>query len=428
MSTELAQHIQRTPLCDSHEHLRKEEEYLANPPDLLKNIFNSYLPADLVVAGASQAAVERLLDGNNPDLRARFNGIGDAWERVRHTGYGEAVRILAKELYDIDEITADSLEAALPKHAAYIQPGQRLHLLRDKANLDHVQTDDFIRPCPVDASGPDFFFYDISWVNFVNGEPDLAQLTAETGVEVHDLPSLRRAMEKVFADNAKTAIAIKSQHAYNRTLLWQKRSNHEAAQALATWLRNPSAMSEAQKLCLGDWSLEQGVQLGIEHDLPFKIHTGYYAGHSRMPTQRIPAGHLSGLLHAFPQARFVLMHIAYPYSDEMVALAKHYPNAYVDLCWAWSIDPFSSANFVRQCIHAVPSNKLFIFGGDTSFPAGSLSHAIQTRRWLTRTLQAEINDGLLSEAEAIALATRFMRENQYACFRVAEKKRATVGQ
>ena len=37
------------------------------------------------------------------------------------------------------------------------------------------------------------------------------------------------------------------------------------------------------------------------------------------------------------------MHIAYPYSDELVALAKHYPNVYVDMCWAWSIDPYSAA-------------------------------------------------------------------------------------
>jgi hypothetical protein len=46
------------------------------------------------------------------------------------------------------------------------------------------------------------------------------------------------------------------------------------------------------------------------------------------------------------------------------------------------------------------------------------------RHWLTRTLQAEVDEGLLRESEAIALADRFMRENQYACFRVAEKKQA----
>jgi predicted TIM-barrel fold metal-dependent hydrolase len=133
---------------------------------------------------------------------------------------------------------------------------------------------------------------------------------------------------------------------------------------------------------------------------------------------------LCGLLAKYPNARFVLMHIAYPYSDELVALAKHYPNTYVDLCWAWSIDPYSTGDFVRRCIHAVPANKLFIFGGDTSWPAATLAYAHQTRYWLARTLQAEVSEGLLREPEAQALATRLMRDNQYACFRVAEKKQS----
>jgi predicted TIM-barrel fold metal-dependent hydrolase len=143
-----------------------------------------------------------------------------------------------------------------------------------------------------------------------------------------------------------------------------------------------------------------------------------------MPVDRIPAGHLAPLLARYPAARFVLMHIAYPYSDELVALAKHYPNVYADLCWAWSIDPFSASLFVRRFIHAVPANKLFIFGGDTFWPTAAVAYAHQARHWLTRTLQAEVDEGLLREAEAMALASRFMRENQYACFRVAEKKEA----
>src|SRR5687767_12033045 len=139
MPTELSQYIQQTPLCDTHEHLRKETEYLDEGPDLLQNLFGNYVPADLVVAGASQAAVDTLLDKTNPDIRSRFEGIQPAWEAVRHTGYGQAVRIIARELYGLEEITAGSLEAALPNHAALGQPGQRLHLLKERANLDHVQ-------------------------------------------------------------------------------------------------------------------------------------------------------------------------------------------------------------------------------------------------------------------------------------------------
>lgn len=424
MTTDLFHHIQSTPLCDTHEHLRKEQEYVENGPDLLQSLFENYVTADLIVAGAGQAAVDALLDAGNPDVRARFEGVRPAWERVRHTGYGEAVRIIAREVYDMDEITGATLEAAQAKHTALRRPGERLRLLRDQANLDHVQVDDFVRPCRVDESGPDFFFYDISWVAFVNGTPDLEPLARETGIEVHDLASLRRAMEITFERNAQVAIAIKSQHAYNRTLQWRERTDHEAAQALAAYLDNPNEMSEADRLCLGDWSLARGVELGIEYDLPFKIHTGYYAGHSRMPVDYIRAGNLCPLLAKYLAARFVLMHIAYPYSDELVALAKHYPNVYVDLCWAWSIDPYSTGDFVRRCIHAVPANKLFVFGGDTGWPTAAVAYAHQARRWLTRTLQAEVDEGLLTAAETVALASRLLRENQYDCFRLAAKKRA----
>ena len=71
---------------------------------------------------------------------------------------------------------------------------------------------------------------------------------------------------------------------------------------------------------------------------------------------------------------------------------------------------------MRSFIHAAPINKLFGFGGDTRWPTSSAAYAIQTRRWLTYTLQAEVDDGLLSESQAIHIATRLMRDNQYDCF------------
>jgi hypothetical protein len=89
MATDLSHFIQTTPLVDSHEHMRKEAEYVEAGPDILQSLFQNYVPADLVVAGASQAAVDALLDGKNPGVRARFAGVQQAWELVKHTGYGE---------------------------------------------------------------------------------------------------------------------------------------------------------------------------------------------------------------------------------------------------------------------------------------------------------------------------------------------------
>ncbi|MEM7127099.1 MAG: amidohydrolase family protein [Chloroflexota bacterium] len=422
MTTKLAHFIQNSPLCSTHEHLEYEQMYTENPPDILRNLFHNYVPADLVTAGASLDAVDALLDKDNPDIRGRFEGVKDAWDAVRHTGYGEAVQIIAKEIYGMDELTAQGLETAQAKSAALGQPGERLRILRDVANLDHVQTDHMKRPVPVETPGPDFFLYDINWANLCSGTPDLGTLADETGVAIFSLADLQDAMTATFAQHAERAVAVKSQHAYSRTLRWQERTDEEAAKALATWQRDPTAMTESERLCLGDWCWAKGVELSIDYNLPFKIHTGYYAGHSRMPVDYIKSGHLCPLLAKYLDAKFVLMHIAYPYSEELIALAKHYPNVSVDLCWAWSINPFSTGDFIRRYIHAAPANKLFVFGGDTHLPAATLAYSRQARNWFTRAMQAEVDEGLLTEAEAIALAERFMLKNQYAYFNLEEKK------
>jgi uncharacterized protein len=415
MASDLAEAIAAMPLSDTHEHLHAEQRYVSDGPDILQAIFDHYLLADLVVAGASPDAVARLVDARDPDIRSRFAEVSGAWQACEHTGFGEAARLIARLVYGLEEITPDGLESALAVHAALRQPGERLRLLREVAGLDHVQIDDPDRACQPDPSGPDFYFYDLSWASYCDGRLDLAQLQDETGIAVETLDGLHEAFAVLFARQGPLAIAVKSQHAYRRTLLWRERADADAAPVLEMVLAG-QALTEEERLCLGDWCWARGVELAIEHNLPFKLHTGTYAGYGRMPVERIRAGHLCGLLERYPQARFVLMHIAYPYSDELVALAKHYPNVYVDLCWAWSIDPWTTRDFVRRMIHAVPVNKLFAFGGDTFWPAASVAYAAQARAWLTHALEAEVDDRLLTERQAIAIASRLMHTNQRECF------------
>ena len=92
MPTDLAHHIQASVLVDTHEHLRREAEWLENGPDILQDLFGNYVPADLNTAGASPDAMKRLMDASDPDIAGRFEGIREAWEATQFTGYGEAVR------------------------------------------------------------------------------------------------------------------------------------------------------------------------------------------------------------------------------------------------------------------------------------------------------------------------------------------------
>ncbi|MXZ12033.1 MAG: amidohydrolase family protein [Gemmatimonadetes bacterium] len=416
MATNLSEHIEQTALCDTHEHLRREPDWIDDGPDVLQDLFGNYVPADLITAGASQEALRRLTDASDPDLAGRFEGVRVAWEATQYTGYGEAVRRIVTDVYGFDELTPDVLAPAQEKLTELRTPGGRYNLLREVANLDHIQTDDSSWPCDPDESGPDFFLYDLSWAGFCSGQIDQEAIAEDTGIAVVDLDSLQKAMEAIFEKHASCAIAVKAQHAYNRTLNWQARARGDVERALYATLSSNNNVSESMRLCLGDWCWARGVELTIEHNLPFKIHTGYYAGNNRMPVDRIKAGNLCALLAKYLDARFVLMHIAYPYSDELIALTKHYKNVWADLCWAWSINPYASSDFVRRFIHGAPINKLFVFGGDTRWPTSAAAYAFQTRFWLDKTLESEVEEGYLTESQAMHIASRVMYDNQYECF------------
>jgi len=411
MPTDLAAHIAAAPLADTHEHLRSEAEWCTAPGDILSDLFQNYVPADFHSARVDGQAMQRLMNVADPDIAARFEGVRPAWETIQHTGYGEAVSLVAKLCFDVHELTGETLAAAAERAKAYRQPGERLRLLREVGGLSHVQIDNFCWPCPPDESGPEFFLYDLSWCSFANGEFSLAEVEQATGQTISDLESLRAAMASIFAQHAPTAIAVKSQHAYSRTLTWRAQDEADVAHMLAMKCRGEK-LCRAELDVLGDWCFAQGIELAIEYHLPVKIHCGYYAGNDRMPVDYIKAGNLCALLAAYPKANFVLMHVAYPYTSEIVALAKHYRNTVVDCCWAWSMNPFQVVRFIREFLHAAPINKLLAFGGDTTWPTSALAYAHQARIWLTRAMQAEVDEGLLTERQAIAVAERVMSRNQ----------------
>lgn len=67
----------------------------------------------------------------------------------------------------------------------------------------------------------------------------------------------------------------------------------------------------------------------------------------------------------------------------------------------------------------MPINKLFAFGGDTGWPTSAYAYAVQARRWLGRALEGEVNDGLLTEKQAMDVALRLMQTNQRECFDIS---------
>jgi len=431
MPSELADHIANISVIDTHTHLPGDYAWEgSNAPDILSDLFGWYSSSDLLVAGASLDAVARLKDSSNEDLEGRFAGVAAAWTMAQFTGYGEAVRIAARDLDEIEVVSEAPIRAGQKRLQALQRTGGGRSLARPCE----------ARSCPDEPGAR----RDRPSPNVRRVLP-ARSLVAPVHHRHHRRSGHRSGDRRDGPESRHTGavdggivcpmcsvlIAVKSQHAYVRTLAWHKRTDADAARALQAVLGggpgSDDPQSEARR-CLGDWCLARGVELASAYQLPIKLHTGYLAETGQlgtaMPVDRLRAGHLAPLLMEYPNARFVLLHIAYPYSDELIALAKHFGNVYVDLCWAWALNPFASKDFVRRFLHAVPLNKLFAFGDDTTTPSMAYAYAVQMRRWLTRALEEEVADGFMTTRQAIDGATQLLRGNQLACFDIEGRQRA----
>jgi len=421
MPTDLQAHLAQLWVADTHEHAMSESHWLSRgPADVLCDLFWHYSQKDLISAGASEESIQRLIAGSDVSLEDRWRAIEPAWQAMRYTGYGEALRLQAKYCYGIEELTPDAFRQAQPRLAALRAAGARYRFLHDVARIDHMQVNEFVFPAAADPVAPDFFLYDLSFATPCWGYFPPEHL----GAEIRDLASLRRGIEAYFARYAPLAISVKNQMAYERPLSWRPRSDADAQNALAAVLqdKDPRKAGEEAQLCIGDWCLARAVELTIQYSLPMKIHTGYYYNNNAMPLDRTRPGQLCPLFIAYPQARFVLMHAAYPYEHELTAIAKHFSNVRLDLCWAWAMDPLSTANFFRRYLHSAPINKLMAFGGDTHTPTASYAFLLQMKHWLAKALQAEIDEGFLKETQACEITDRVLHQNAYDCFDIAGKQ------
>src|SRR5262249_52389477 len=158
--------------------------------DILTSLFNGYLPADFVTAGASWPEARALGDSEAGTIAERFGPLAAAWEAIKHTGYGESARAAARILYGIEEITLATPQAADGQARAPQKPGERLRLLREVANIDHVQIDDWVFEVSPDPAGPEFFLYDLSMNWPISMQLSGDDIFAASGIEVRDLTTM----------------------------------------------------------------------------------------------------------------------------------------------------------------------------------------------------------------------------------------------
>ena len=426
---EIARCVSKTPFVDTHEHLIEEERRTQwdkpsrrVPCNDWALLFSHYLNADLRVAGMSAADHDKFL---SPDLPAdrKWALLAPHWPAVKHTGYGRAVRLAIERLYGVSDLNENTVGQVADRYPRWVKPGFYATILRDHAGIESCQVNSLEKPFS-ESKQPLLLMQDLSILYFSAFSGNWATLTDGDGHKAADLAGGHRIIDYYFEKYGRYATAVKSQIAYSRRLDFADVPAEQAAEPFRKVLAREPVTEEERKTA-DDHLFWYCVRRATAMGLPVKLHTGYYAGQDNMPLDRVGAnpGDVSALLKRAPDTTFVLMHIGYPFQEQMIALAKHYHNAVIDMCWAWIINPVASARFVCDFIATAPANKLLTFGGDYVPVEPVVGHAILARQGITRALQQSVVEGCCSTTEAVALVEPLMRGNARRIFRIEEKQK-----
>jgi uncharacterized protein len=418
---ELTALVARTPIADTHEHLPDEDERLRGekiPCDDWALLFSHYIDSDLVAAGMSGEDLNRLLS-RDVDPIAKWKILEPWWPAAKNTGYGRAVRLAIRDLYGVNDIDEASIPRLREAYESLRKPGFYRKVLVDAANIDHCQVN-YLWDAFHEPRDP-MLLQDLSIVGMHMG-PSIEEFAGRLGKEVKDLDDWHGVIDGWFDRYGKRAVAVKSQAAYARGLDYERVPAEKAAPVFAKVLRKDPVGAEERKL-LEDHLFWHAVEAATRHRLPVKLHTGYYAGQNGMPLGRVAGNpaQAADLCRRSPATRFVFMHIAYPYWQDLVAVAKHYTNAHIDMCWSWIIDPVAAKGFLKSYLAAAPSNKVLTFGGDYIPVECVAGHARIARDGITRALSELVDEGILERRDALELVEPLLRGNARTLFAIGDK-------
>ena len=400
------------PVVDVHEHHLPEVLH-ASDVDLLKIFQQSY-------AGWTQQRPYPLPSESreqDPMLQA---SQPSSWESLRpyleESGSSMFVRNLVRGIRALYEVPPEGITAStwLPidqqireRHQEKTWP----HQVLEKSQIEHVITDAYSHPL---IQAREVFGSKYSSVVRINAlalgwHPDSRDHNGNSAHEMlqslglqcdrfeHFLESIDVLLSRMSSCHQ---VAVKNALAYDRSIDFQPASK---AQANAAWgMSHPSAA--AQK-AFGDYIVDHICHLCGTHQIPMQMHLGTAIIRGSHPMN------VAALVERHPTTRFLLMHLAYPWSRDLLGMAFVYRNIWLDLTWSALLSPSHFKLALHEAIEVLPDDSRMMFGGD-NWHVEETYGTIQTfKSLISEVLEEKVLAGYFDLAHAQRLAQRILREN-----------------
>lgn len=402
-------HIQQLRIIDAHEHLATPDIRRRENHDFFSLLH--YLESDLISAGMKRGALGRRLGLSDEERAAIFLKY---WHRTSNTTYARMFKQAMEELHGLRQWDTNGiLQANASVLAATANPGWYDDVLGERSGIDLaftlIQTTDlgYARFRPI-------MFLDFTFQ--LNTTEDLLAVwrSMDERAEARGFGAYLDATDGLLQRyKHEGMVATKLGHAYWRTLACGNPARDEAERVYDRLLGG-AVLTERDLRPLQDYMIRHLIERSTVHGLPVQIHTGHHetsvSGDGNIIGHSNPE-HLVPLLLDYPDARFVLLHVGFPFHQVYLSMVKNFPNAYADFTWVYIITPTAAKQTLHQAIEMVPASKIQGYGGDYNHIEGTYAHLKLARRLVAETLSEKVAAGALGEAEAIALADRIFRGN-----------------
>ncbi len=410
--------VDKIKIIDTHEHLNLPDKLAGTGKIDFGRLFMHYAACDLVSAGMRPEDMEKVRDPKSEWSTAeKWRAVKPFYEKTWNTGYCECLRIAIRDIYGIEDFRDDTI-AELSSQMDGVERESWTRTVFDKAGIELAMFNGTAAPVYHTKRYPGLFLYDMC-DDFSTFER-MDEMQAVTELDITSLDGYLKVIDWYFDHFADEAVALKIGRAYDRTLSFEEVAREDAEKLFARLLNDPE-MSKGEKKPLEDFIVHYCVRKCGEHDLVVKVHTGLQEGNGNYITSS-RAALMMNLFMQYPETRFDIFHISWPYTEELINICKNFRNVYVDFCWAWIFNPPAARRYLSDMLETVPLNKIHGFGGDFVFVEGTYGHSVIARREIARVLAEKVAEGRFTEEFAVHAAQRMLRENPLENFRVRQKQ------
>ncbi|MBI3851851.1 MAG: amidohydrolase [Verrucomicrobia bacterium] len=203
-------------------------------------------------------------------------------------------------------------------------------------------------------------------------------------------------------------VALKNALAYDRDVAFD-----EPDEKLARRAWGKTSPSPSERKAFGDFVVDRLCRLAGGRDIPMQMHLGTAIIRGSHPLKA------AGLIERHPRTRFLLMHLAYPWSSDLLGMAFVYRNIWLDLTWSFLLSPSHFKPALHEAIETLPDESRLMFGGDNWHVEETYGTIKLARQLIGEVLEEKLAAGYFRREDAERLAARILRENAIRFFKLS---------